>query len=156
MSTFFSPVSPLSCSRHAYMQEHRNSLFYHVFSNFAPYLPPICCRLKVLFRLCFLYDPGNGERKGALTMLLEISTLPEQETSEEILKRLDWYIVGQVQHLRRSSLLDTRNAIQNLDTDELVQRVRIKFWQALERREIHHPHAYIQLIVRSEFIDMVR
>lgn len=77
-------------------------------------------------------------------------------TSEDILERFDRYIVIQVQRLRRYYPAVIHSAVQDLELDELVQRVRIKFWQALERREIHHPCAYIQLIVRSECAEMAR
>src|SRR5438874_2231976 len=76
MSSHFWPMLQVFDSSCAEAQELWDDLFYHVFSNFAPYLPLVRCRIKC--------------------------------------------------------------------------------WQALEKRVIHHPHAYIQLIVRSEFIDMLR
>lgn len=40
--------------------------------------------------------------------------------------------------------------------DELAQRVRIKLWLALEKRNITNHKAYIRSIVHSEVVDMIR
>ena len=44
----------------------------------------------------------------------------------------------------------------DLETDELIQRVRIKFWHALQDKHIEYPKTYLKRIVNSEFIDLVR
>ncbi|QBD81411.1 sigma-70 family RNA polymerase sigma factor [Ktedonosporobacter rubrisoli] len=46
--------------------------------------------------------------------------------------------------------------VLDLETDEIVQRVRIKFWHALEEKVISYPRAYLMRIVRNEFIDLTR
>lgn len=89
-------------------------------------------------------------------MLDETATIPRQETCEDTLKRFDYYIISQVQRLKCSYPLTIHEAVKDLELDELAQCVRIKFWQALEKREIRYPAAYIKLIVRNEFINMLR
>lgn len=75
------------------------------------------------------------------------------KTSEEILKQFDLYIVARVQRLRHSY---PAIAPSDIEIDELVQSVRIKFWQAIQKRDIMYPAAYIKLIVKNEFIDRLR
>jgi DNA-directed RNA polymerase specialized sigma24 family protein len=43
-----------------------------------------------------------------------------------------------------------------LERDELAQRVRIKLWHALEKKQITSYKMYIHQIVQHEFIDMLR
>ena len=89
-------------------------------------------------------------------MLYETAPIHGQETCEDILKRFDHYIITQVQRLKRSYPPNIHESVKDLELDELIQCVRIKFWQALEKREIRYPAAYIKLIVRNEFINMLR
>ena len=89
-------------------------------------------------------------------MHFKTSLPPEREMRETILKRFDRYIVIQVNHYSRHFPLIAHTAVLDLEIDELVQRVRIKFWQALEKRYIRSPHAYIKLIIKCEFVDMSR
>ena len=79
-----------------------------------------------------------------------------QEMSEETLKRFDWYIVAQVHQLSRHYPTVMQSSVVDLEIDELAQCVRIKLWQALAKRDIHYPYAYIKLMVRNEFIDRIR
>lgn len=44
----------------------------------------------------------------------------------------------------------------DLDTDELAQKVRIKLWHALQKGTIHNPRAYIQRVVDTVIIDVMR
>jgi DNA-directed RNA polymerase specialized sigma24 family protein len=44
----------------------------------------------------------------------------------------------------------------DLETDELVQKSRIKLWQALQERVITNPRAYIKAVVRSEAVNTTR
>ena len=44
----------------------------------------------------------------------------------------------------------------NMEVDELVQRSRIKLWQALQKRQVAFPKAYIRNIVSSECVDLAR
>ena len=85
--------------------------------------------------------------------------LPE-ETSEnnpnvnDILKQFDPYIVM----LAKKQFYSPGKTISNgnVDIDELIQKVRIKLWQALKTRHINNKHAYISCIVRSVWIDAMR
>ena len=75
---------------------------------------------------------------------------------EEILVRFDPYIVALVQKMARSSSNIARPEVVDLEIDEIIQRVRIKFWKALEAKEIEHHKAYIRTIVSNEFNDLGR
>jgi DNA-directed RNA polymerase specialized sigma24 family protein len=75
---------------------------------------------------------------------------------EAILVEYDQYLTRQVRDCIRSHSDVIRLEVLDLETDELVQRVRIKFWHALEDKHIDFPKTYIKRIVNSEFIDMVR
>jgi DNA-directed RNA polymerase specialized sigma24 family protein len=75
---------------------------------------------------------------------------------EAILAEYDQYLTRQVHDCMRSHSDVIRPEVLDLETDELVQRVRIKFWHALQDKHIDFPKTYIKRIVNSEFIDMVR
>ncbi len=79
-----------------------------------------------------------------------------QETCESLLKHFDHYIIKQVRYLVKSYPLAVHPAVMDLEIDEIVQRVRIKLWQALKKRCIRVPGAYIRLIIHSELVDMMR
>lgn len=85
------------------------------------------------------------------------TSLPlKDESNEAILKRFDWYIGVQTKRVVRHYPALAQQEVVDLEIDEVVQRVRIKFWRALERRPILYPHNYIKRIIRSEIIDMQR
>lgn len=50
----------------------------------------------------------------------------------------------------------TRSGAVCVDADELVQQVRIKFWQALERQPITYSRAYIRQIMCHEIVNLWR
>lgn len=80
----------------------------------------------------------------------------EKESIEAILKRQDRYIVSQVKKYIIHCPHSAYQEVADLEIDELIQLVRIKFWRALERGHVHYHHAYINRIIHSEFIDMKR
>ena len=75
---------------------------------------------------------------------------------EEILVRFDSYIVMLVQKKACSSSNIARPEVLDLEIDEIIQRVRIKFWRALLTKHIDHHRAYIRSIVSNEFNDLGR
>ena len=75
---------------------------------------------------------------------------------EEILVRLDPYIVASVEKMARHSSNIARPEVVDLEIDEITQRVRIKFWGALKEKPIAYPKAYIRTIVNNEFNDIPR
>jgi DNA-directed RNA polymerase specialized sigma24 family protein len=75
---------------------------------------------------------------------------------EAILSTHDQYLIKQVQDCMRLHADVVRAEVLDLETDELTQRVRIKFWNALQGKHIEYPKTYLKRIVNSEFIDMVR
>ncbi len=89
-------------------------------------------------------------------MLYEAVAASRRGICEVILRRLDGYIVSQVHRLGCYYSRDIHPAVLDLELDEVIQRVRIKLWQALEKRDIRYPYAYVKLIIQSEFIDMTR
>ncbi len=85
-----------------------------------------------------------------------ISIHPNKETSEIILQRFDRYIVAHTQSLMNHYPSFAHRAVLDLEIDELIQRIRIKFWLMLEKGRILYPHAYIRHIIHSELIDAWR
>jgi DNA-directed RNA polymerase specialized sigma24 family protein len=75
---------------------------------------------------------------------------------EEILVRLDPYIVASVENMARRSSNIAHPEVVDLEIDEIVQRVRIKLWKALKEKPIGYPRAYIRTIVNNEFNDIPR
>ena len=73
-----------------------------------------------------------------------------------VLFQYDPYLVKQVHDCMRLHPDVIRPELLDLETDELTQRVRIKFWHALEDKYIEYPKTYLKRIVHSEFIDLVR
>lgn len=93
---------------------------------------------------CHNSDATNGQ-----------ATVKQAEV-EALLAEYDQYLIKQVHDCMHLHADVIRSEILDLETDELVQRVRIKFWRALEDKHIDFPKTYIKRIVNSEFIDMVR
>ena len=89
-------------------------------------------------------------------MLYEAVVASRSDTCEAILRRLDGYIISQVHRLGRCYSRDIHPAVLDLELEVCIERVRTKLWQALEKRVIYYPYAYIKLIIQSEFIDMKR
>src|SRR5216684_7613645 len=75
---------------------------------------------------------------------------------EETLARLNTFIVALVERKARYSSNFARPEVFDLEVDEVVQRVRYKFWKALKESHIGNPKAYIKSIVRNEFNDLSR
>jgi len=75
---------------------------------------------------------------------------------EETLARLNTFIVALVERKARYSSNFARPEVFDLEVDEMVQRVRYKFWKALKETHIENPEAYIRSIVRNEFNDLSR
>jgi DNA-directed RNA polymerase specialized sigma24 family protein len=102
----------------------------------------------------------NIEPQGGAAMKLEtLGGVSEENCDpeiEEILVRFDSYIVILVQKKACSSSNIARPEVLDLEIDEIVQRVRIKFWKALLTKEIEHHKAYIRSIVSNEFNDIGR
>ena len=62
---------------------------------------------------------------------------------EDILVQHDRYIVALVTQLVRGSSNVGHPDVLDLEIDEIVQQVRIKFYLALLSRRIDHPKAYV-------------
>lgn len=77
-------------------------------------------------------------------------------TPEEMLEQYDDFIQKQVRELVRQHSAIARPGVLDLEIDELIQRVRIKFWNALREKEILYPRAYLRQIARRDLIDYLR
>lgn len=75
---------------------------------------------------------------------------------EETLERLNTFIVALVGRKARFSSNFARPEVFDLEVDDMVQRVRYKFWKASQARHIEHPEAYLRTIVCNEFNDLSR
>lgn len=89
-------------------------------------------------------------------MQYEATTILEKDIYNNMLECFEQYIVTHVHRLKPNYSPIIHPSVLDLEIDELIQRVRIKFWQALEKSDIHCPAAYLRLIIRSEFVNMVR
>src|SRR6266581_7865128 len=102
----------------------------------------------------------NIEPQGGAAMKFEnLYGVSEKESNpdiEEILVRFDSYIVMLVQKKACSSSNIARPEVLDLEIDEIIQRVLIKFWRALLTKHIDHHRAYIRSIVSNEFNDIGR
>src|SRR6266487_1301277 len=102
----------------------------------------------------------NIEPRGGAAMKLEnLGGVSEKESDpeiQEILVRFDSYVVMLVQKKACSSSNIARPEVLDLEIDEIIQRVRIKFWRALLTKHIDHHRAYIRSIVSNEFNDLGR
>ena len=88
-----------------------------------------------------------------------MSTGMEQRspTIEELLERDEAFIISQVRDLMHRNPHIVHPDVLDLEIDELVQCVRIKFWQVLQGgKQVEYSRAYLKRIVHSEFIDMLR
>lgn len=75
---------------------------------------------------------------------------------EIVLAGSDDYIKSQVKRYLSKYPAFAPQEVKHLETDEIIQRVRIKFWHMLERDSIRCPRAYVRSIICSEIIDMLR
>ena len=78
------------------------------------------------------------------------------KTNEMVLADVDGYIVTLVKKLLYGQQSSRHEDFDDLEVDELTQRVRIKFWKTLEKGLVLHPYSYVKRVVYSEFIDMKR
>ena len=82
--------------------------------------------------------------------------LQAEAAHEMVLTCSDDYIKSQVRrYLSRYPSFAPRE-VKDLEIDEIIQRVRIKFWHILEKDSIRSPRAYVRSIIYSEIIDMLR
>ncbi len=79
-----------------------------------------------------------------------------KEGSETILRTIDSYLVVQASKLMHLYTGYKYGAGDTLEVDELIQRVRIKLWRILEKKEISNLYPYVRRTVYNEFIDMKR
>jgi RNA polymerase sigma factor (sigma-70 family) len=94
----------------------------------------------------------------------DVSTLTAREGSksdssiDNVLKQYDAYIFALAREAvpRHFGYSVSNEEELSLEIDELAQRSRIKLWQALQKRHITSPKGYIQYIVHSECIDLIR
>ncbi len=76
----------------------------------------------------------------------------EHDFANRLLEQYDPYI----QMLVRKKVQRSSARVGDLDADDLIQRVRIKVWRALQKGTINNPGAYIQRVVDTVNIDAAR
>ena len=89
-----------------------------------------------------------------LANLQGVSAYDSDSDLNELLERYDWYIKVLAQAKIPRNIV--RLEMVTDEIEELAQKVRIKLWQTLRKRHVSNLKAYIQCIVYSEVIDMVR
>lgn len=87
---------------------------------------------------------------------LGVSPEDADPTPEELLAQHDQYIVALVRQRALGSTNFAKPGQFDLEVDDMAQRVRIKFWQALVTKRIEYPKAYLSTIVWNEFHDLSR
>jgi len=85
-----------------------------------------------------------------------VSEKENDSNIQEILVRFDPYIVMLVRNKASNSSNIARSEVLDLEIDEIIQSVRIQFWQALLKKKIEHHRAYLRSIVSNEFNDIGR
>lgn len=82
------------------------------------------------------------------------STSDADPDIESILEEVDIYI----QALAWKGIPYSSSSFTHVDfdVDDLAQRSRIKLWQALQKKNIENPRAYLRTIVRNEIVNLVR
>ncbi len=78
----------------------------------------------------------------------------DNDPVEEFLVEQDWHIQAEARKAVPSNLFSEE--VLDLETDELIQNIRIKLWVARQGRSIIHPKAYIRTIAYTAAIDMIR
>ena len=84
------------------------------------------------------------------------TSFEHKEALASTLEYYDRYIVTQTRRCSSQYPTIAHQEVIDLEIDELIQRVRIKLWRALERGNVRSPYSYIQRIITTEFIDMWR
>jgi len=79
-----------------------------------------------------------------------------EQMREALLRRFDDYIKAQVKKTMSQHPCLTHQEVKDLEVDEIIQRVRVKFWRTLEKGHIRYPLAYLKTIIYSEIIDSHR
>lgn len=82
------------------------------------------------------------------------STSDADPDIEHVLEEVDGYIQALAwQGIRNSS--DSFTHV-DFDVDDLAQNSRIKLWQALQKKNIENPRAYLRIIVHHELVNLAR
>src|SRR5579862_1666614 len=102
---------------------------------------------------------SDRPRKESIMETVHLHGVSEQDSDappEDILVQHDRYIVALVTQLARGSSNVGHPEVLDLEIDELVQQVRIKFYYALLSRRIAHPKTYLRMIALNELRDLSR
>ena len=78
----------------------------------------------------------------------------DSDPDEEFLVEQDGHIQAEARKSVPSNLFSEE--VLDLETDELMQNMRIKLWISRQSRSIIHPKAYIRTIAYTAAMDMVR
>lgn len=82
------------------------------------------------------------------------SAYDNDSDTDELLERLDPYIVSLVRMRVPRNVVRPEMLVDEIE--DLVQKIRIKLWLTLQKKQINNLKAYVRCIVFTEAIDMVR
>ena len=82
------------------------------------------------------------------------SSDPTFEEIKEVLSEIDSYIVMLAR--KYAPYTNLHPNMRYLEIDEIAQRVRIKLWRSLQKRQILNLRAYVRKIAHSEVVDTIR
>jgi DNA-directed RNA polymerase specialized sigma24 family protein len=84
------------------------------------------------------------------------TTIQNAVALEETLRSLDQYIIRQVADAVGKHPSIASITVLDLEIDEIVQTVRVKFWQALQKTTIPYPRAYLRRMAQNAVYDVLR
>src|SRR6266478_723339 len=119
-------------------------------------MPNLCKPYPLQTSECGQQPHSPMESTAGPQVLLGISPDDSDPTEDEMLEQYAPYIIAQVEEIVCRNQHSIHYAVLDLERDELVQKVLIKFWHALAEKRVEYPRAYIKTMVHNEFINMVR
>ena len=75
---------------------------------------------------------------------------------EQLLTQMNPYIIGTVGKEMRGNSFRSHPALLDLEIDEVVQRIRVKFWLAWQKGHVEKPVAYLKRIIHNEIAEFAR
>src|SRR5450432_3697268 len=108
-------------------------------------------------RRCNMVNPNMIPVSEEKDNTLHITIYPSNSASvEEVLTQMHSYIINVVTKKMRGNSFRAHPALLDLEIDEVIQSVQIKFWQAWQKKHIRNPKAYLKRIVHNEIIEFAR
>src|SRR5947208_4099216 len=77
-------------------------------------------------------------------------------TPEDLVTQLDEYIVARVTQAMVHNPAFAHSPTLDLEIDDVVQQIRIKLWHVAQKQMLRSPRAYINHMVTTSLIDLLR